>query len=92
MSHNEEDVTRSASKHRPAIIGIVVALVVAVLAYFVFLPGTNEQDEGIATTPPPAGTPITDAEGLEGGTETPISPEPAAPVGETEGEATAPAN
>lgn len=66
MSHNDDKAERSARRHRPAIIAIAVALLVAVLAYLVFMPGTDEQGEGIATTPPPADTPLTDAEGTAG--------------------------
>jgi hypothetical protein len=80
MSHNEDDVTRSARHHRPAIIAVAVALLVAVLAFLVFQPGTNEQNQGIATTPPPAGTPMTEAGGMEGVADDAVSPEGAAPV------------
>lgn len=73
MSHNSNDVGRSASRHRPALIAIAVALLVALLAFVVFRPGTNEQNEGIATTAPPAGTPITNAEGQDGNTSPPVS-------------------
>lgn len=75
MSHNDDNAQRSARNHRPAIIGIAVALLVALVAYFVFMPGTNEQNEGIATTPPPAETPLTPAEG----TAEAQAPETAAP-------------
>lgn len=77
MSHNDDDVTRSARNHRPAIIGIAAALLVALLAYLVFMPGTNEQDQGIATTPPPAGTTTTEAGGI--GAENPDADETAEP-------------
>lgn len=78
MSHNDDDVTRSARNHRPAIIGIAAALLVALLAYLVFMPGTNEQDQGIATTPPPAGTTTTEAGGI--GADETAEPDAPAPV------------
>ena len=80
MSFNDNDPERAARNHRPAIIGIVVALVVAAIAYFAFMPGTDEQNEGIATPPPPAETTTTDAEGNEGGATPDIAPDSAAPV------------
>lgn len=64
MSYNHNDPQKAASKHKPAIIAIIVALAVAVLAFLVFTPGANEQNDGIATTPPPADMPMSDAEGL----------------------------
>lgn len=63
MSNSEPDPEEAVRNHRPAIIAIILAVVVAILAYFVFTPGMDEQNDGIATTPPPAGTPITPAEG-----------------------------
>ena len=63
MSHNHEP-EKAARNHKPAIIAIIVALVVAALVFFVFTPGVDEQEDGIATTAPPADTPISDAEGL----------------------------
>lgn len=80
MSHNDDNLNREARRHNPAIIGIIVALIVAVVAFLVFRPGTNEQNEGIATTPPPADTPLTPAEGIGGDTAPAIAPEGAAPV------------
>ncbi|SNR24239.1 hypothetical protein EYF88_01685 [Paracoccus sediminis] len=92
MSHNDNNAERSASRHRPALIAIAVALLVALIAFLVFMPGTDEQNEGIATTPPPADTPITDAEGLEEGQPTAVAPEgQPAPGDAVEGQA-APAN
>ncbi|MDP5307696.1 hypothetical protein [Paracoccus spongiarum] len=91
MSHNEHRPETAARNHRPAIIAIAVALLVAVIAYFVFLPGIDEQNEGIATTPPPAESTLSDAEGTGAEGSAPISPEGAAPVGETD-ETAAPAN
>ncbi|MFN3277908.1 MAG: hypothetical protein ACK41Y_05850 [Paracoccus hibiscisoli] len=101
MSYNHNDPEKAARKHKPAIIAIVVALAVAVLAFLVFTPGANEQNDGIATTPPPADTPMSDAEGL-GGAADPVTPDantPAnaatGPVGtadEPAGAETAPAN
>ncbi|MDO5647935.1 hypothetical protein [Paracoccus sp. (in: a-proteobacteria)] len=60
MSHNNEP-ERAAPRHMPAIIAIAVALLVAVLAFVVFRPGADEQNDGIATTPPPAGVTSTEA-------------------------------
>ncbi|MFN4061093.1 MAG: hypothetical protein ACK4IA_10110 [Paracoccus hibiscisoli] len=101
MSYNHNDPEKAARKHKPAIIAIVVALAVAVLAFLVFAPGANEQNDGIATTPPPAGTPMSDAEGL-GAPADPVTPDantPAnaatGPVGTADqpaGAETAPAN
>lgn len=75
MSHNSNDVGRSASRHRPALIAIAVALLVAFLAFVVFRPGVDEQNDGLATTPPPAGTPTTTAEGTDGTAPPVVSPE-----------------
>lgn len=74
MSHNDDNLNREARRHNPAIIGIIVALVVAVVAFLIFRPGTNEQNDGIATTPPPAETPITAAEGTDGTAPPVVSP------------------
>ncbi|WP_405406381.1 hypothetical protein [Paracoccus sp. Ld10] len=63
MSHNIEP-EKDARNHKPAIIAIIVALVVAALVFFVFTPGVDEQEDGIATSAPPADTPISDAGGL----------------------------
>ncbi|MCS5601137.1 MAG: hypothetical protein ABGW82_00510 [Paracoccus sp. (in: a-proteobacteria)] len=82
MSHNDNDPGRSARNHRPAVIAIVLALIVAALAWWLFLPGVNEGDDGIATTEPPQGTPVTQAEGVS-------NPDAAAaPAAGTEGAAT----
>lgn len=87
MSHNDNNPGTSARNHKPAIIAIVVALLVALVAFMVFTPGANEQNDGIATTAPPADTPISDAEGTEGSDaqstgelpaeDAPATPEPA---------------
>ncbi|WCR11710.1 hypothetical protein JHW45_04870 [Paracoccus stylophorae] len=89
MSYNENDPGRSASKHRPALIGIAVAIIAAIVAYLVFLPGTDEQNEGIATTAPPADTAVSEASGTDAGSTPDIAPEGSAPV-TPDGEATAP--
>lgn len=81
MSHNEDDPNRSASNHRPAIIAIVLALLVAVVAWMAFTPGSDEQNDGIATTAPPGDTTSTPAEGTDGAAPAPASPESAAPEG-----------
>ena len=88
MSHNDNNPQRSASRHRPALIAIAVALLAALIAFLVFMPGTNEQNEGIATTPPPAETPITNAEGTDGTAPPVVSPEgtPQMEEGEVHGE------
>lgn len=65
MSHNSNDVGQSANRHRPAIIAIVVVLLAVLVAFLVFRPGLNEQNAGIATTPPPS-TAIAPAEGTDG--------------------------
>lgn len=87
MSNNDDNMNREARRHSPAIIAIILALVVAIGAFFVFRPGTNEQNEGIATTAPPADTPVTPAEGTDGATAPVIAPEgstPTDPAGGTE--------
>ncbi|WP_306755079.1 hypothetical protein [Paracoccus actinidiae] len=93
MSHNDNNPQRSASRHRPALIAIAVALLAALIAFLVFMPGTNEQNEGIATTPPPAETPITNAEGTDGTAPPVVSPEgtPQMEEGEVRGTEAAPA-
>lgn len=75
MSHNSNDVGRSASRHRPALIAIAVALLMAFLAFMIFRPGLDDQNDGIVTTPPPAGTPTTTAEGIDGTAPPVVSPE-----------------
>ncbi len=81
MSHNDNLPERSARRHKPALIAIAVAVLVAVIAFVFFIPGAPEQD-GIATTPPPAGTPTTEAEGTGGADAPAESPEglPAPPA------------
>lgn len=74
MSHNDNNPQRSANRHRPALIAIVVALLAVILAFLVFRPGMNEQNDGIATTPPPAETPVTGAEGTDGTAPPVVSP------------------
>ncbi|TJZ91037.1 hypothetical protein FA743_12550 [Paracoccus gahaiensis] len=64
MSYNHDDPQKAASKHKPALIAIIVALVVAGLAFLVFSPGADEQNDGISTTAPPSDVPVSDAEGL----------------------------
>ncbi|MBK4217050.1 hypothetical protein JJJ17_14045 [Paracoccus caeni] len=80
MSSNEPNVPQEARRHRPAIIAIVIALVVAVLAFLILSPGADEQNDGIATTEPPAGTTLTPAEGTDGAAEPQIAPDDAAPT------------
>lgn len=74
MSYNHNDPEKAARKHKPAIIAIIVALVVAGLAFLVFSPGADEQNDGIATTAPPGDTPVSDAEGLGQDTGAPTTP------------------
>ena len=73
MSHNDNNPQRAASRHKPALIAIAVALLAAFLAFMVFRPGMDTQNDGIATTPPPGETPITNAEGIDGNTSPPVS-------------------
>lgn len=93
MSHNDNNPQRSASRHKPALIAIAIALLVAFLAFMVFSPGMDEQNDGIATTPPPADAPITDAEGTDGTAPPVVSPEgtPQMEEGEVRGTEAAPA-
>ena len=58
MSHNDNNPQRSARRHVPALTAIAVVLLAAVVIFLVFRPGTNEENSGIATTPPPEGTPL----------------------------------
>lgn len=82
MSNPEDDdVEKSARNHMPAIIGIVAMLVAVVIIYMLFPFGSSGQDEGIAVTPPPEDTPLTNAEGLEADSAPAIAAEPAAPAG-----------
>ncbi|WP_374303779.1 hypothetical protein [Paracoccus sp. (in: a-proteobacteria)] len=93
MSHNDNNVQRSASRHKPALIAIAFVLIAAFLAFMVFRPGVDEQNEGLATTPPPAGTPVTNAEGTDGTAPPLVSPEglPEPEEGEVRGTEAAPA-
>lgn len=93
MSHNDNNVQRSASRHKPALIALAIALLAAFLAFMVFRPGVEEQNQGLATTPPPAGTPVTEAEGTDGTAPPLVSPEglPQPEEGEVRGTDAAPA-
>lgn len=71
MSHNDNRPERSARRHKPALIAIAVALLVAAIAFLFFIPGAPDQD-GIATTPPPAGTTSTEAEGTDADDAAPV--------------------
>lgn len=73
MSHNHEP-EKAARNHKPAIIAIIVALVAAVIVFFVFTPGVDEQNDGITTTAPEAGVPIPEAEGLGQDVGEPVTP------------------
>lgn len=64
MSHNDNNPERSARRHSPALLAIAVALIVAAIAYFVLIPGAPDND-GIATTPPPAELPSGEAAGVD---------------------------
>lgn len=93
MSHNNDNIEREARRHNPALIAIVVALAVAAVVYFVFVLGADEQNEGVATTPPPADATLTEAEGTGGEDAPVIAPDSAAPADGVSPEAeTAPAN
>ena len=74
MSHNDNKPERSAPRHNPALIAIAVAVVVAILAFVVLIPGAPEED-GIATTAPPEGTTSTEAEGTDASESAPVIPE-----------------
>lgn len=75
MSFNHQEPENDARKHKPALIAIIVALVIAGLVFVVFQPGASEPEgDGIATTAPPADTPVTDAEGVSGDDEAPGAP------------------
>lgn len=91
MTHNNDDPERSARRHSPAIIGIAAALVVAALAFFIFMPGTPDEDVDSVATTAPESAPLTEAEGTEGGDAPTIAPDAAAPA-EGEPNAEAPAN
>ncbi|MFN3276668.1 MAG: hypothetical protein ACK41U_18595 [Paracoccus sp. (in: a-proteobacteria)] len=85
MSHNYEP-EKAARRHKPAIIGIIVALLVALAAFLVFSPGAVEDGgDGIATTPPPAGVTSTEAAGTEAGTAAPVAPDAGTPADAMEG-------
>lgn len=101
MSHNDQDPGHEARNHKPAVIAIVVALVVAALVFLVFQPGTTEPEgDGIATTAPPSDTPVTEAEGVTGddeapgapGADTPADASPEATTEDSAPEDAAPAN
>ena len=72
MSYNDNNVERSARRHRPAIIGILVALAMAATAFFLFVPWQTQED-AVA----PAGAV---AEGTTTGEAPAVSPEGAAPA------------
>lgn len=84
MSHNA-DPERAASRHTPAIVAIVVALAAAFLAFLVFQPGTEQANDGIVTTAPPAGSPMSDAEGLGEDVLAPTAPEGNTPASAAQG-------
>ena len=72
MSYNDNNVERSARRHRPAIIGILVALTMAAIAFFLFVPWQSEE-HAVA----PAGAVV---EGTTTGDAPAVSPEGAAPT------------
>ncbi|MDO5657745.1 MAG: hypothetical protein Q4G36_05430 [Paracoccus sp. (in: a-proteobacteria)] len=76
MSHNENTPERSANRHRPALVAILVALVVAALAMFVF-GGSDPEGDDVSRTVP-ADAPLTEAEGTD---QTAVEPAPV-PAGE----------
>ncbi|MBU2958157.1 hypothetical protein Q4511_05050 [Paracoccus sp. 1_MG-2023] len=80
MSYNNEDPDKSARRHKPAIIAIVAMLALVLVITLVMRPGTEPTEEtGIATTAPPEGTPVEDAEG-NGDEPTPtVTPEDGVP-------------
>lgn len=86
MSHNYEP-EKAARRHKPAIIGIIVALLVALGAFLVFSPGAEDDGgDGIATTPPPAGVTSTEAAGTEAETAAPVSPDAGTPADGVDGD------
>lgn len=56
MSYNENDPTRSVRKHRPAILGIIIAVAVAVLLAVVLLPMGSGDDPLRGEVLAPGGT------------------------------------
>lgn len=54
MSNTEGSVERSARRHRPAIWGIAIALLVAVIALLVFAPWRGPVDQPTGEITPPA--------------------------------------
>ncbi|WP_265501865.1 hypothetical protein [Paracoccus beibuensis] len=83
MSHNHEP-ERAAPRHKPAIIAIIFVLAVALVAFLVFTPGADENNDGIATTEPPAGTTVTEAEGTELGEGAPVVSDAETPAANTQ--------
>lgn len=77
MTHNSDSPEKSAKRHKPAIIGIVVALAVAAIAFIFFSAG--ETADGVATTAPEE-VPLTAAEGDSGDEAITIVPEAGSPV------------
>lgn len=65
MSHNT-DPNREASRHKPALMAMAVALLTVIVLFLVLRPGWNEDDAGIATTPPPVET-LSEPEAQTGG-------------------------
>ncbi|MDB6177473.1 hypothetical protein PAF17_08095 [Paracoccus sp. Z330] len=57
MSHNEQDPTRSARKHRPALMAIALAVAAAIILYFVFPFAADDQDQNM-TVPPDDAQPV----------------------------------
>ncbi len=92
MSHNDNNPQRSARRHVPALTAIAIVLIAAFVAFIVFRPGTDEQNAGISTTPPPEGTPLTNAEGTDRTAPPLVSPEgtPQLEEGEARGTEAAP--
>lgn len=83
MSHNHEP-PKAASRHKPALIAIAIAMLAALIAFMVFRPGVEDDGgDGIATTPPPAEVTSTEAEGREEETDPPVVPDAVTPDGAT---------
>ena len=76
MSYNDNNVERSARRHRPAIIGILVALALAAMAFFLFVPWQSDEHAVTPAGGVAVGTATSDAPAVspEGAAPTPAKP------------------